>query len=67
MKQVGTDGVSPTHVSPLISERIELKEEVVLTVKVHQTIGIVGPMFAWREVYLRSIGLLIGGLSGGEG
>jgi hypothetical protein len=66
MKQVRADGMSPTHVPPLITQGIELIEEMILTVKVDETIRIVGPILARREVHLRAIGLLIvgGGSSG---
>src|ERR1044071_8099916 len=55
---ISTDGMSPAHVSPFAAHGVELKEEVVLTMKEDQPIGIVSPVLAWRKVYLRTIGLL---------
>lgn len=59
MQQIRTDGVSPAHVTPLIAEGIELKEEVVFPVKVDEAVGIVRPVLARREMYLRTIGLVV--------
>lgn len=64
MEQISTDGMSPAHVSPFAAHGVELKEEVVLTVKEDEPIGIVSPVLTWREVYLRTIGLPITALSG---
>jgi hypothetical protein len=64
MKQVSTDGMSPAHVPPFAADGVELKEEMVLTVKEDEPIGIVSSVLTWREVYLRTIGLPITALSG---
>jgi hypothetical protein len=48
-------------VAPLITERIELIEEVILVVKVKEAVRIVGPMLARREVYLWTLGLVVAG------
>ena len=66
VKQVSTDGMSPTHVSPFVAQGVELKEEVILTVEEDEPVGIVSPVLAWREVYLRTVRLLITNLSGSK-
>jgi len=66
VKQVSANGMSPTHVSPLITQGIELKEEVVLTMKINEPVRIVSPMSAWGEMHLWTIALLVNGLSARE-
>jgi hypothetical protein len=46
-------------VTPLIAEGIELKEEVVFPVKIDEAVGIIRPILARREMYLRTIGLVV--------
>ena len=53
MSQVGRNGVAPAHVSPLIAERVELKEEMVLAVEQDGAIGIVDPIGRSIKVNLR--------------
>jgi hypothetical protein len=60
MQKILADSMPPAHVAPLIAERIELKEEVILAVKIDQPVGIVGPMLAGGEVHLRTVGLAVG-------
>ena len=54
-KQVLLTAWPQAHVSPLIPERIVLIEEVILTFVIHQTIGIIGPVFG-TEVELGPVG-----------
>ena len=62
MDEVGRDGVSPTHVAPLICKGVQLEEEVVLAVEEDGTVGIVDPVGRGRKVNLR----LPGGGKGGH-
>ena len=59
MEQVFADCVTPTHVSPLISEGVVLEEEVVLALEVDEAVGVVCPVFGGREVYLGPIRLVV--------
>ena len=66
VKQVGANGMSPTHVSPLITQGIELKEEMALATKIDEPVRTVSPMSAWGEMHLWTIMLLVNRLSTGE-
>ena len=59
MHEIGGDGVSPGHVSPLVGEGIVLEEEVVLAVEEDGAVGVVDPVGRGVEVYF--------GLPGGGG
>ena len=52
--------VAPTHVAPLIAERIVLKEEVIFAFEKDQAIGIVGPVLLRRKMKLRAVELIVG-------
>src|SRR5262245_23042530 len=52
MHQVRADGMPPGHVAPVDAEGVVLKEQVVLALVEHQSIGVIGPILAWREVKL---------------
>jgi hypothetical protein len=59
--------MAPTHVPPFIAERVELVEEVIFPLEIDEAIWIVCLVFAWREVHLRTISLLVGArLGAGE-
>jgi hypothetical protein len=45
--------MTPAHVSPLVSQRIQLEEQVVLSVERNRPIGIVQPVGRRMEVNLR--------------
>src|SRR5438874_12387048 len=51
--------MAPTHVSPGISKRIVLKEQVVFAVVEDQPIGVVRPITLRRKVNLRAVRLII--------
>ena len=59
VKEVGADGVAPTHVSPLVAEGVVLEEEMVFVLEEDESVGVVGPMFGGREVDLRAVGLVV--------
>src|SRR5580692_8293053 len=59
MQQVRTDCMPPAHISPLVAEWVVLEEQVVFTLKIDKAVRIIRPMFVWREVYLRAVGLII--------
>ena len=60
MEQIGADCVAPAHVSPLVSERVVLEEEVVFALEVDEAVWVVRPVFSGREVHLRAVGLIVG-------
>ena len=43
MDEVAADGVSPVHVSPLRAVGVILEVEVILTVLIHKSVGVVHP------------------------
>ena len=51
--------VSPTHVTPEVTEWVVLIEKVVFALVEHQTIRIVSPVLGRCEMKLRAIGLLV--------
>src|SRR6185437_14168633 len=60
MHQVAAHGMPPCHMSPLITEWVVLKEQVILALEVHQPVWIIRPVFARREMVLRPVKLTIG-------
>ena len=54
MDHVGADGVSPMHVAPNSCMRIELIEEVVLTLPPDWAIGIVHPVVRREQMIFRT-------------
>ena len=54
VRQVATDGMSPTHVPPRIARGIVLVEEVVFAVVEDQSVGVVHPVDFGREMCLRT-------------
>jgi len=48
-------------VAPDISERVVLVEKVVLAIEVHQPVGVVRPVLAWREMILGTVRLIVCG------
>ena len=59
MEQIGADCVAPTHMSPFVAERVELKEQMIFAVEVHYAIRIVRPMLTRREMKLWPVRLVI--------
>ena len=59
MQQVRTDCMPPTHMSPLVAERVVLEEQVIFTLEIDKAVRIIRPMFAWGEMHLRAVGLII--------
>src|SRR5579871_5911361 len=61
MNQVGTHGVSPTHMTPAVAEGVELEEKMILAFEIDQTVRIVGPVSGRRKVELGTKGFVVGG------
>ena len=59
MEQIGADCVAPAHVSPLVSERVVLEEEVVFALEVDEAVWVVRPVFNGREVHLGAVRLVV--------
>jgi hypothetical protein len=59
VQKIFADSMSPAHVTPLVTEGVVLKKEVVFAVEEDETVGIIGPVFAGREVHLRTEGLIV--------
>src|ERR1700722_11330195 len=55
---VRTDGVAPMHVAPNRGVRIQLVEQVVLSLPPDRSIGIVHPIVRSEKVVLRPIGVV---------
>jgi hypothetical protein len=53
--QVAADGMTPTHVTPRIAKRIELKKQMVLTLGKHQAIRVIDPIFGRCEMKTRAV------------
>ena len=52
--QIIADGVSPVHISPAASHRIVLEKEVILTLVINQSVGVVEPALSGGEVQQRA-------------
>lgn len=59
MYKILTDGVAPMHGAPYVAFRIVLVEQVVLTFKVYEPVGVVHPICGWREMQLWSMRFLV--------
>src|SRR5262245_23762802 len=59
MHQVVAHGVAPVHVAPVPAIRVVLVEQVIFTFVVHQSIGIVEPSAARREMELGPVRLSV--------
>lgn len=59
MHQIRTDSVAPGHVTPLNAVRIVLEEEVVFSLIENQPVRVVYPVFAWGEVDLGAVELVV--------
>ena len=56
--EIRAHGVTPSHMSPLVAERVVLIEEVIFASEVHRAVRVVGPVDGRREVILRAIGFV---------
>lgn len=61
MEEIATYCVTPTHMTPLVAEWIVLEVQMVFAFEVDQTVRIICPMLARREMILGPIRLIITG------
>ena len=62
MHHVGAHGVTPVHVAPLASVGVVLVEEMILTILVGHTVGVVHPAIGGAEMVGGTIVLAVGGV-----
>ena len=59
MDEVTTDGVAPVHVAPFPSVRVVLVEEVIFTIVIDESVGVIDPAALGAEMKLWAERLLI--------